>query len=93
MERYSANELYWIGYLYRYWAYTRECGSKSVYKIIKPGDLKKLYFPYHSLDPAQAIFPMDTIYFGRIVLLIHEIPIKNICYKRKRELWSKKLNV
>lgn len=53
--RYSENELYWIGYLYRYWAYTRERSSKSIYKIIKPEELKTLYFPYHSLDPAQAI--------------------------------------
>lgn len=53
--KYSKNELYWMGYLYRYWAYTRECSSKSVYKLIKPGELRDLYFPYHSLDSAQAI--------------------------------------
>lgn len=53
--KYSKNELYWMGYLYRYWAYTRECSSKSIFKIIKPGNLKELYFPYHSLDPSQAI--------------------------------------
>lgn len=53
--KYSANELYWMGYLYRYWAYTRGCTSKYIYKIIKPNELKRLYFSYHSLDPAQAI--------------------------------------
>jgi hypothetical protein len=26
-----------------------------MYKIIKPNELKRLYFSYHSLDPAQAI--------------------------------------
>lgn len=62
-------------------------------------ELQKDYAKYRierskeDLDPAQAIFPMDTIYFGRIVLLIHEVPTKDVCYKRKRELWSKKLNV
>lgn len=54
-ERYGKEELYWLGYLYRYWAYTYEKSSKQVYKRIKPKDLRKLYFPYHSLDPAQAI--------------------------------------
>ena len=54
-ETYSPEELYWIGYLYRYWCYTHEKSSKQIYGIIKPGELRKLYYPYHSLDPAQAI--------------------------------------
>lgn len=54
-KKYYSEELYWIGYLYRYWCYTYEKTSKQVYKIIKPDELRTLYFPYHSLDPAQAI--------------------------------------
>ena len=54
-ERYGREELYWTGYLYRYWAYTYEKSSKQVYKQMKPKDIRKLYYPYHSLDPAQAI--------------------------------------
>ncbi|MBO5035373.1 MAG: antitoxin [Oscillospiraceae bacterium] len=54
-ERYGREELYWLGYLYRYWAYTYEKSSKQVYKQMKAKDLRKLYYPYHSLDPAQAI--------------------------------------
>lgn len=54
-ERYSVNELYWMGYLYRYWCYTSEKTSRQVYKIMKPKELRGLYYPYHSLDPAQAI--------------------------------------
>lgn len=54
-ERYGAEELYWMGYLYRYWCYTFEKNSRQVYKIIKPRELRGLYYPYHSLDPAQAI--------------------------------------
>lgn len=53
--RYGREELYWMGYLYRYWAYTYEKSSKQVYKQMKPKELRKLYYPYHSLDPAQAI--------------------------------------
>jgi len=55
IEKYSTEELYWIGYLYRYWCYTRNMSSKQVYKFIKPKELRALYFPYHSLDPSQAI--------------------------------------
>ena len=54
-ETYSTEELYWIGYLYRYWCYTHEKSSKQVYKLMKPKELRGLYYPYHSLDPAQAI--------------------------------------
>lgn len=54
-EKYSTEELYWMGYLYRYWCYTYEKSSKQVYKLMKPKELRSLYYPYHSLDPAQAI--------------------------------------
>ena len=53
--KYSQEELYWMGYIYRYWAYTCEMSSKAVYRLVKPEELKKIYFPYHSLDPAQVI--------------------------------------
>lgn len=54
-EKYSTEELYWIGYIYRYWCYTYEQSSKQIYRTIKPKELRELYYPYHSLDPAQAI--------------------------------------
>jgi len=54
-KKYTRNELNWIGYLYRYFAYTYFLSSKQVYKIIKPKELKELYIPYHSLDCNQAI--------------------------------------
>ena len=54
-EKYSTEELYWMGYLYRYWCYTYEKSSKHIYKLMKPKELRGLYYPYHSLDPAQAI--------------------------------------
>lgn len=54
-DKYSEAELYWIGYIYRYWSYTYQKTSKQIYKFIKPKELRSLYYPYHSLDPAQAI--------------------------------------
>lgn len=55
VEKFTVEEMHWIGYIYRYWAYVTEKSSKQIYKIVKPEKLKKLYFPYHSLDPLQAI--------------------------------------
>lgn len=53
--KYNPNEIYWIGYLYRYFSFTYELSSVQVYKIVKPKELRGLFLPYHTMDPAQAI--------------------------------------
>ena len=53
--KYTHNEMYWIGYLYRYFSITYELTSVQVYKIIKPKELRGLFLPYHTMDPSQAI--------------------------------------
>ena len=53
--KYTHNEMYWIGYIYRYYAYMYQCSSSGVYRLIKPKELRDLYLPYHTMDPAQAI--------------------------------------
>ena len=54
-EVYSKDVIYWIGYIYRYFAITYEFTSARVYKIVKPKELRELFLPYHTLDPSQAI--------------------------------------
>ena len=51
----SKEIMYWIGYIYRYWSYTQQKSSKQLYRCVKPKELRSLYYPYHSLDPSQAI--------------------------------------
>ena len=53
--KYTRNEIYWIGYIYRYFTSTYEMSSAQVYKIVKPKELRGLFLPYHTMDPAQAI--------------------------------------
>ncbi|QFJ56185.1 antitoxin [Pseudobutyrivibrio xylanivorans] len=53
--KYSPNEMYWIGYIYRYFSYTYEKSSVQAYKIVKPKELRSMFLPYHTMDPAQAI--------------------------------------
>ena len=36
-------------------AYTYDKTSKQVYKTVKPKELRGLFLPYHTMDPAQAI--------------------------------------
>lgn len=47
--------LYWVGYLYRYWANTRNVSSSILYANIKPDKLVQRYFIYHSMDLDYAI--------------------------------------
>lgn len=53
--KYHSDEMYWIGYIYRYYCYTYELKSIQAYKRIKPKELRDLYLAYHTLDPSQAI--------------------------------------
>lgn len=53
--KYSGEELYWMGYIYRYWCYSRQKLSSQVYRSIAASELSGLYLPYHSLDPDAAI--------------------------------------
>lgn len=54
-NKYSPEIIYWIGYLYRYWAYVYEISSKRIYKIASADEMRKLYKTYHTMDPKVAI--------------------------------------
>ncbi len=53
--KYSANEMYWIGYMYRYFCYTYEKSTVQVYRFLKPNELRNVFLPYHTMDPSFAI--------------------------------------
>ena len=55
LVKFTKDEMYWIGYIYRYLASTYEWSSAQVYKMIKPRELRGLFLPYHTMDAAQAI--------------------------------------
>lgn len=64
--KFSVNEMYWIGYIYRYLSYVYQIDSKNAYKIIKGTELRHLFFAYHSLDPMNAI---DRILEAKSIVL------------------------
>ena len=53
--KYAEDELYWIGYMYRYWAVAAGWSSKKIYRIIGAKDMKLRYYPLHTMDPERAI--------------------------------------
>ena len=85
-EIYSADELYWIGYIYRYWACLYDVPSRVIYKICNVRYMHRVYYAYHTLDPENAIARIfeakgistnedDQIQYG--IRLLHKIREKN----------------
>ena len=54
-DHFDSEILYWMGYLYRYWSIAFGISSKRIFRIVQARELSELYYPYHSLDPVQAI--------------------------------------
>ncbi|MDO4500840.1 MAG: antitoxin [Erysipelotrichaceae bacterium] len=53
--KFTKNEMYWIGYIYRYYCFTYGRSSKQAYRQIKPRELRDVYLPFHTLSPENAI--------------------------------------
>lgn len=54
-KQFGLEELFWIGYIYRYWQILFQISSKRIYKICNSTEMRKLYYIYHTLDPEKAI--------------------------------------
>ena len=54
-QAYATEALYWMGYVYRYWCIASGLSSKAAYAIAGAREMAQLYYPYHTLDPQQAI--------------------------------------
>lgn len=54
-EKYSPEVLYWIGYLYRYWACSRNEKSKRIYRLAPAKTMNRNYMAFHTFDPEIAI--------------------------------------
>ena len=79
--KYTHNEMFWIGYIYRYFCYTYEMRSIQVYKIVKPKELRGLFPAYHTMDSAQAI---ERILEAKGLLIDEETELK-----RQYEIFKK----
>ena len=54
-EKYSKASLFWIGYMYRYIAYTREQSTSFVMKMFNHKQMNAVYYSYHTQDPEWCI--------------------------------------
>jgi hypothetical protein len=61
-EKYSPEVLYWIGYLYRYWASSRKEKSRKIYRIAPAKTMKRNFMAFHTFDPDIAIDDLIEIH-------------------------------
>ncbi len=54
-EKFSPEEMYWIGYIHRFFCLSYGVSSLEAFKTLKAADLRKVFYPYLSLDCADAI--------------------------------------
>lgn len=61
-EIFSADVLYWIGYIYRYWHYYNGEDSAKIYKQAPVETMKRNYMIFHTMDPVLAIEDLKEIH-------------------------------
>ncbi len=61
-EIFSADVLYWIGYIYRYWHYYNGEDSAKIYKQAPVQTMKRNYMIFHTMDPVLAIEDLKEIH-------------------------------
>ena len=61
-EIFSADVLYWIGYIYRYWHYYTSEDSTKIYKQAPVETMKRNYMIFHTMDPSLAIEDLKEIH-------------------------------
>ena len=54
-ESFSREEMYWIGYIYRYWHYYTGETSKIIYGIADAERMRNCWLGFHTLDNEMAI--------------------------------------
>ena len=54
-EKYSKASLFWMGYMYRYIAYTREQSTSFIMKMFDHKQMNDVYYAYHTQDPEWCI--------------------------------------
>lgn len=63
-QKYSADVMYWVGYVYRTIAFLYNLSSKQVYRLFPAKEIVKCYDIYNSVDITQAAKRMmETIGF------------------------------
>jgi len=61
-ERYSDEELFWTGYIYRYWHFLSGESGQDIYSQAKADRMRDCYLGLHTLDVVMAIEDLKEIH-------------------------------
>jgi hypothetical protein len=64
-DLFSQDELYWIGYMYRYWHFLTGEKSKQIYRQAPIKIMKKTYPGFHTIDEKIAIENIKSLGKGK----------------------------
>ena len=82
--KFSNEELYWLGYMYRYISYTYEIDSTRLFKLIPGSKLLEYYNAYSQADPTYVI--------NRIFTENNIIVEDDYLFKKTQNIITNKLN-
>ena len=61
-DNYSREEVYWMGYVYRYWYFYTGESSRQIYSQADGPLMRSCYLGFHTLDVAMAVEDLKEIY-------------------------------
>lgn len=61
-ENYDWEEVYWMGYVYRYWHFYTDESSKQIYAQADGPLMRSCYLGFHTMDVAMAVEDLKEIY-------------------------------
>ena len=68
-ERYGAKELFWTGYIYRYWHYMTGEGGREIYAQAQARRMKDCYLGFHTMDAVMAIEDLKELHRQEAAIL------------------------
>ena len=68
-ERFGNEELFWTGYIYRYWHCMTGESGREIYAQAKAHRMKECYLGFHTLDAVMAIEDLKEIHRQEKVLM------------------------
>ena len=61
-ERFGNDEMFWTGYLYRYWHYLTGESGHEIYTQAQARRMKDCYLGFHTMDAAMAVEDLKEIH-------------------------------
>jgi len=61
-ESYGNEELFWTGYIYRYWHYLTGESGREIYSQAKALRMKECYLGFHTMDAVMAVEDLKEIH-------------------------------